>query len=429
MSQTLWWRLRWVLLGIALTMGIALLISMVLGYNSTQRISKKLGRAEGYALLNDIRRDLQASRKRIDTPTLQSILKKRSKEGLHFIGAYRLRGRNIAKAGRAKGYTTFPVRRKDLLADTQYLPHGRIRMYMLGLKRRPHPFRHFRRHRHIRPWRFPRKRRRPPLLIVEFTPQSTTFVQEESGRTLLIGGGVFILLLVMMVGFAILLRHLSRLEAQRQQQQQLAALGEMSAVLAHEIRNPLTSLKGHAQLLEEMLEGDKLHTKAERVVQEAVRLETLSGQLLDFVKAEQLQREPVQLVTLVRELIATFETEQIRLHTDTAPETWPVDKMKFRQILANILENALQASPESGNVDLTLSQRGSSLSILITDQGEGIPADKLEHIFTPFVTSRLHGTGLGLAITRRLVELHHGTITASNRKEGGAQFAITLPKT
>ncbi|TNE50921.1 MAG: hypothetical protein EP343_06270 [Deltaproteobacteria bacterium] len=461
MNQTLWWRLRWVLLGLSVLMGVALLVSVGLSYRSAQRISKKVARAEGYTLINDLRRDLQAVKGRIKDADLAPLLKKRKVEGVRYIGIYRINGHKIAEAGTPKGETLFPVNRKRLLDDATFLPDNRLRMHALGLFRsrrrkgsrrwrierwrRIQRWRTFRnaipddpilRREHEervrqrrRRWRRRRMRRRPPLLIVEFQSQSAKLVQDEAQRTLAVGGGVAFALMLVMFGFAALLKRLSRLEDQRQHQQQLAVLGEMSAVLAHEIRNPLTSLKGHAQLLEEFLpDDDKLKPKAERVVQEAVRLEQLSSQLLDFVRVGSLERKDLNPVALLKEVAEGLQTDRIQFHNDKAPEVWSMDETRMRQVFSNLMDNALQASPNDTSVEVRVTAKGGKLQVTIDDQGEGIPEDKMDSIFTPFVTTKLHGTGLGLPVARRLVELHQGTLTASNRPEGGARFVITLPK-
>jgi two-component system sensor histidine kinase HydH len=132
-------------------------------------------------------------------------------------------------------------------------------------------------------------------------------------------------------------------------------------------------------------------------------------------------------VSLVQDVVDELGTKRVYLHAEKAPVTWHLDETKMRQVLSNLLANALQASPEGSTVDVFLSVEGKALRIVVEDSGEGIPEDALDSIFVPFVTTRLHGTGLGLPVARRLVELHGGTLVATNRQEGGARFVMTLP--
>ena len=223
---------------------------------------------------------------------------------------------------------------------------------------------------------------------------------------------------------------MSKLEEQRFREQQLAALGEMSAVMAHEIRNPLTSLKGHAQLLVEYLpEGEKTKAKAERVVHEAKRLEHLSSQLLDFVRMGSLELSEVEPIAMLQDVAAMFDASKFVWETKRAPRQWQMDETRIRQVVANLLQNAIQSSPEEEKkVTIQVTQEGQQLRIAVRDQGPGVPEKDLQNIFTPFYTTRLHGTGLGLAVASRWVELHQGTLSVSNLAEQGAEFVVCLPQ-
>jgi len=223
-------------------------------------------------------------------------------------------------------------------------------------------------------------------------------------------------------------RRAVRLEAELERGRRLATLGEMSAVLAHELRNPLASLKGHAQLLAETLpEGDAAHGKAERVVRESIRLERLTNDLLDFVRTGELRRAPVDPAALVGEVVA--EVGAGRVDLTTAPElgSWSLDGGRLGQALTNVITNAVQASPEGARVDVAVARDGDQLAITVRDRGPGIAPGDEEAVFEPFHTRRVRGVGLGLAIARRVVEQHGGTITAGNHPDGGARFDLRLP--
>jgi two-component system sensor histidine kinase HydH len=222
-------------------------------------------------------------------------------------------------------------------------------------------------------------------------------------------------------------------ELRHAEQRRLAALGEMSAVLAHEIRNPLASLKGHAQLLAEGLQdGSAQRRSADRVVSEAKRLERLASSLLDFVRTSQVELETVDPAELARECAAEAGAGRVDVEDAGAPPAWRLDALRMRQVLRNLVENALQASPPEARVTVRVAlaqgdSRGERLVYEVRDVGEGISAAVQERLFDPFHTTRTTGTGLGLAVARRIVELHGGTITGANDPAGGAVFRVFLP--
>ncbi len=218
---------------------------------------------------------------------------------------------------------------------------------------------------------------------------------------------------------------------------QLSTLGKMSAVLAHEIRNPLASLKGHAQLLSERLGNDHAEArKVRRIVSEAQRLEKLTTNLLDFVRTGTLHRRQDNPVHMVEELRQELAGGRIVIHGNNAPERWSFDRRNLRQAVGNLLRNALQASTDASveipldgpRVDVTVAAGNRHLVITVRDHGPGLPADQGDTIFEPFVTHRSRGTGLGLAVARRIVELHGGTLTGQNAEDGGAVFMMHIPE-
>ncbi len=213
-----------------------------------------------------------------------------------------------------------------------------------------------------------------------------------------------------------------------ERERQLHAVGEMSAVLAHEIRNPVTSLKGHAQLLVERLPADgRERSKAERIVSEAVRLEVLSADLLDFCKTGPLERRPIDPAKLLRDAAQAVDSERVEVKTEGCPKTWSLDPFKMRQLLVNILRNACQASTRGQTVEAQVHVDSDRLLFTVRDAGDGIAAGSEEQIFEPFFTTRAKGTGLGLGVARRIAEMHGGTVTAGNRAEGGARFETSIP--
>jgi two-component system sensor histidine kinase HydH len=266
-------------------------------------------------------------------------------------------------------------------------------------------------------------------VLFEFVPKMADALRTSALGTLLAGGiATLVLLLAAVVFWRLSLRE-ERAYATAEQKRQLASLGEMAAVLAHELRNPLAALKGHAQLLHEQLpEGSRPRDKAARVVSEAERLEALSEDLLSFVRTTVIEPQDVSPAALLADCAALAADARVQVDSQQAPPRWRLDPQRMQQLLGNLLRNALEASPPDGKVVASVRSEGSELVLRVRDHGPGIREEDLERIFEPFYTTRARGTGLGLAIVRRLVSLHGGRIAAKNADEGGAVFTVRLPK-
>jgi two-component system sensor histidine kinase HydH len=260
--------------------------------------------------------------------------------------------------------------------------------------------------------------------------------QLRDAATLTLGVGVLAALALLGVAF-VLIRREARRQAdatERERERRLASVGEMSAVLAHEIKNPLASLKGNAQLLARMLpSGDKPRAKADRVVDEAVRLEQLTNDLLQFVRTGAINRTELDPGELVRDAAASVAAAKVRpgappivtVNTIAAPPRWSLDGGRIRQVVINLVDNAIAAGAP---VTVAVRHGRGRLILEVTDHGPGVPEDDREKIFEPFFTGKTQGTGLGLAVVRRVVELHHGTIGVHPSPGGGAVFRAELPE-
>lgn len=272
---------------------------------------------------------------------------------------------------------------------------------------------------------------RPPLrLVLEFEPLAARQLLLLARRTLIAG----VVAVPAFLGCAVLLAFLNRqrnlLVRRLEHDRRLAALGEMSAVLAHEIRNPLASLKGHAQLLARSLDGDPARgAKAELIVREAVRLQDLATDLLDFAGAAAADRRDTDPAVLLRESADAVDPTRIELDVGAAPAAWPLDGARTRQALTNVLRNAVQASGDGDAVRAAAFVERGRLVFEVRDRGPGIVPGDEARIFEPFHTRKLRGTGLGLAIAKRAVEQQGGSIVAANAPDGGACFRITIAGT
>jgi two-component system sensor histidine kinase HydH len=268
----------------------------------------------------------------------------------------------------------------------------------------------------------------PYFEIMEFVPVAPALVSRAHLALVLAWIGAGILTLATLLFW----RTSTQYDAVRQrleEQRRLALLGEMSAVLAHEIRNPLASLKGHAQLLAEKLpEGSPDKRKADRVVDEAKRLEVLTNDLLDFARSGPIDFKRVDPAALLRACAVDLPSAAITVDTTNAPDHWYLDERRFSYaVLANLLRNAVQASPPDRPAEARVFIENGALVFTVRDHGAGLPAGQESRIFDPFFTTRTTGTGLGLALARRIVELHSGTISARNADDGGALFRVELP--
>jgi two-component system sensor histidine kinase HydH len=269
----------------------------------------------------------------------------------------------------------------------------------------------------------------PPLpLLIEFEPDTAKQLRQSATRTLISGGVATLALLIAAALFWRISLREERAFAAQDRQRQLASLGEMAAVLAHELRNPLAALKGHAQLLLELLpRGARPHDKALRVVSEAERLEFLSEDLLSFVRTRSLEVQRISPAELLADCAATIGDPRIAIDVSQAPAHWLLDPARMRQVLGNLLRNAVESAPGEKPVQAAVRLDRHDLLFEIRDFGCGIADSDLEKIFEPFFTTRARGTGLGLPIARRLVALHGGQLSAKNPPGGGALFTVRLP--
>ena len=214
----------------------------------------------------------------------------------------------------------------------------------------------------------------------------------------------------------------------------LSALGELSAGLAHEIRNPLGSIEGALQiLLRPSLAPETKEEFGQLAQKEVDRLKSLLTNFLDFARPRAPKRaltEPLVLLESVARLVAeTAKISKVQLQVESAADVSAVyvDVEQMKQVLLNLAINAIQAMPAGGQVTLRASRKAESVILELQDGGVGIAAEDLERVFNPFVTTRPNGTGLGLSIAYQIVNQHGGHIAARRNPEQGMTFTVTLP--
>ena len=285
-----------------------------------------------------------------------------------------------------------------------------------------------------------------PLLIIELHTHVGPALRVNGRRALGVALVSALLFLVLAGAMRRVERQRARALRKAEHERRLAALGEMSAVVAHELRNPLTALKGHAQLLQEALASETpAFRKAQRVVEEAERLEYLSHSLLQFVRSGELAPEPTDMREVLAGVVASVGADQVAVQLGATPAMAAVDAARLHQALTNLVTNALQASagqaeqetaeaqtPGAALVTVELSILESpppgQVRVVVRDRGPGLDESVLARVFEPFFTTRARGTGLGLSIARRIVEAHQGQILARNQPTGGAEFEVVLPR-
>jgi two-component system sensor histidine kinase HydH len=266
-----------------------------------------------------------------------------------------------------------------------------------------------------------------PYLVVEFEPPAIERLQGVLLRIAVVASVAALVLIVFAVAWSRTAARLSLVQEQMEGERRLVALGRASSVLAHELRNPLAALKGHAQLLVEDL-AEPLRSKAARVVDAAERLERLMTMLLDFVRDGPLDLRDVTPATLVDRALVDLPKDRIRVDLSHAPAALCVDAERTSLALRNLLQNAVQATPnEAAPVEVRIHTDGDKAVLEVRDHGPGLAPGAEAQIFDPFVTTKARGTGLGLSIARRIAEQHRGTLTGKTHHDGGAQFRLVLP--
>ena len=231
-------------------------------------------------------------------------------------------------------------------------------------------------------------------------------------------------------------KRLQEAEASVRRSERLAALGQLTAGLAHELRNPLGTIKASSDVLVARLRespNDVALELAGYISSEVDRTNSLITRFLEFARPMNLRLAPTDLNALVDRAVAEITRERPAannlIHKNFAPDVPPleVDAELLERVAVNLVRNALDASPEGATVTVRTRAAGGVAELAVLDRGEGVPEDIREQIFNPFFTTKASGIGLGLAISAKIVDEHGGQITLETDPGRGSTFIVRLP--
>ncbi|MBV9303363.1 MAG: ATP-binding protein [Acidobacteriaceae bacterium] len=232
-------------------------------------------------------------------------------------------------------------------------------------------------------------------------------------------------------------RSLRAAEASLRRSERLAALGQLTAGLAHELRNPLGTIKASAEMLTRASTKDRPEVMSEMtgyIVSEVDRVNGLIASFLDFARPLQIRAVTADLRSTLDDVVrqqsdsARVSNVELALRMNDGPLSFEFDPDLLKLAVSNLVQNAIQASAAGQRVEIRAENRNGNVIILVSDHGQGIQPDHLESIFNPFFTTKPQGTGLGLAIVSKIVDEHEGRINVFSEPGNGTTFEVTLPK-
>ncbi|MBW2078305.1 MAG: PAS domain S-box protein [Deltaproteobacteria bacterium] len=232
------------------------------------------------------------------------------------------------------------------------------------------------------------------------------------------------------------LTEVQELKREVERNRRLASIGRLAAGIAHEIRNPLSSIKGFATYFRERYRDVPEDQKtAEIMIQEVERLNRVIGQLLEFARPMKLNKKEANIHEVITYSLKMVQKQAqdrgIAISTNLSPEIVDVsiDTDRISQVLLNLYLNAIEAMDQGGvlHIDSSLDEESGTVTIVVSDTGAGIKREDLAHVFDPYFTTKQSGTGLGLAIVHRIIEAHRGEVRIESEPGTGTRVTIVLP--
>ncbi|MBI5634254.1 MAG: PAS domain-containing protein [Nitrospirae bacterium] len=225
------------------------------------------------------------------------------------------------------------------------------------------------------------------------------------------------------------LTELKAFQSQKELRDRLSTLGEMSAGIAHELRNPMAVISGYTRILSKKVD-DPLRPAVAAINKEIMVMDRIIGDFLTFARPADPVFGKIDLADLLKSCVETIEesAQNIRILMDAPAEIMiRADEVFMRQAISNLLQNAVEAMPEGGEINISCAVEGDKRLLTLADTGHGIPENIRDKIFLPFYTTKEHGTGLGLAIVHKIIVSHNGAISVDSSPQGTA-FTIVFPK-
>lgn len=235
------------------------------------------------------------------------------------------------------------------------------------------------------------------------------------------------------IGSCIDISELRKAEELLQKSEKLAVVGELAAGVAHEIRNPLTTLKGFTQLLSTKVEASS-RPFLDLMLSELNRIESITNEFMVVAKPQALHRTETDMKQLVQQVFTFMEPQALLQNVElvldsTARDSWIVcDGNQIKQVFINLIKNSLDSMESGGTLSVQIEQGGDELLLRIRDTGCGIPAEVLPRLGEPFYTLKGKGTGLGLMVSFRIIEAHHGSMAFTSKIDQGTTVEIRLPR-
>lgn len=227
-----------------------------------------------------------------------------------------------------------------------------------------------------------------------------------------------------------------KMEKEMQRSERINRLGKLTLQIAHDLRNPLGTVSGLAQILTMSTKNDKGKRYGTEILKATKIINDLIGDMLDFSKDHELHAEVFDFITFLKEIVNNSQkTEKMKdkktkisIKYNKGNYEIEADKEKLRRVFDNLISNACDALNEKGQIDIILSEKNGNIIAKVKDNGTGIPESQKDEIFEPFVTNKKNGTGLGLSIVQRIISSHKGKIFVDSKEGEGTEFTVEIPK-